>query len=718
MSLSLAFVTVLVVSQLSTSLSIDQWIPDLQDYQNLDPDSLKIVQIFQKTLQNLWTTDLQELLPNNLTVNCYNSIEYIFDDTARLVTLIDATGKPGAGVLGGNTILAAAFDECFNYSYTGYCLANPVFIRNRNLSSYPWKVGLCVPKYCTNTDLAVLINSTGELWVNESMILCVDSKSPSYSTGAIVMIALSSFFVALVLIGSFIDIFSTEFSKLICNKSKSSNSELMNPDSVETAPSAETPLLPSSKKNKRCRVSSLDFIKAFSLFQTVPLLLATKQAPSVITSLNGLRVISMFWVILGHVYAFLPIASSIDNFPSLLSVVSRFSFQAVGNAFFSVDSFFFLSGVLVAYLTLREMKKKGGYFPFLHYYIHRYLRLTPTYMFVLFFAMFLTRHLADGPFMALYDPFKEACSKYWWTNLLYINNFYPWKMGDECFGWAWYLANDMQFYIIAPLMLISAYHCLPASLIITGAFLVSGFTIDAALTGVFDFQANQLSGIAYHYTSRPNATQAYSDAIYSKPWDRISPYIVGLALGYVLYRKLQFNYSKVINLFFYGALWVIATITAFWLVYGLYFIWHGHIPHTAENIIYITFSRYLWANCLALVVFSCHNGYGWFINSFLSMKLWTPLARMTFNAYLVHPVVIFVIFGQLQTSVHHTNITLATYIISSVVFAYAAAAVVCVTVEFPLGTVEMLIFKLFGSKGRESQRQDVIEETKKEHTEA
>ena len=51
-------------------------------------------------------------------------------------------------------------------------------------------------------------------------------------------------------------------------------------------------------------------------------------------------------------------------------------------------------------------------------------RLTPTYMFVLLFFHKMTGFLGEGPFW--YGVQTETqCSKYWWTNLLYINNFYP-----------------------------------------------------------------------------------------------------------------------------------------------------------------------------------------------------------------------------------------------------------------------------------------------------
>ena len=46
--------------------------------------------------------------------------------------------------------------------------------------------------------------------------------------------------------------------------------------------------------------------------------------------------------------------------------------------------------------------------------------------------------------------FWKPCEDYWWSTLLYINNFHPNDFNKECMNWTWYLANDTQFYILAP----------------------------------------------------------------------------------------------------------------------------------------------------------------------------------------------------------------------------------------------------------------------------
>jgi len=47
-------------------------------------------------------------------------------------------------------------------------------------------------------------------------------------------------------------------------------------------------------------------------------------------------------------------------------------FEVLMSGQFSVDSFFFLSGLLVAYFAFQELQK--GRFSLVVYYVHRYIR--------------------------------------------------------------------------------------------------------------------------------------------------------------------------------------------------------------------------------------------------------------------------------------------------------------------------------------------------------
>ena len=62
-------------------------------------------------------------------------------------------------------------------------------------------------------------------------------------------------------------------------------------------------------------------------------------------------------------------------------LMKSYAFQAVLNGFPSVDTFFVLSGVLVAYLLLKELDKTKGRVNWIMFYVHRYLRYYTTRIF-------------------------------------------------------------------------------------------------------------------------------------------------------------------------------------------------------------------------------------------------------------------------------------------------------------------------------------------------
>jgi len=87
----------------------------------------------------------------------------------------------------------------------------------------------------------------------------------------------------------------------------------------------------------------------------------------------------------------------------------------------------FFSGVLVAYLTLKELDKTNGKIKLVMYYVHRYLRLTiPLALIIAFVIAFLPSiALWLGSQAAYGIAMNQAisCKAYGWSILIYLNNF-------------------------------------------------------------------------------------------------------------------------------------------------------------------------------------------------------------------------------------------------------------------------------------------------------
>ena len=130
--------------------------------------------------------------------------------------------------------------------------------------------------------------------------------------------------------------------------------------------------------------------------------------------------------------------------------------QSLPSDEFAVDSFFWLSGLLATRALVKFAQGRGWkWIP--QSYLFRYLRLTPLYFFVLLFWWKALRVVGLGPQWLSQRGAYQRCKRYWWTNMLYVNNLVPFKdtFSEQCFGHAWYLGNDMQFFVILPLFIVA-----------------------------------------------------------------------------------------------------------------------------------------------------------------------------------------------------------------------------------------------------------------------
>jgi hypothetical protein len=65
-------------------------------------------------------------------------------------------------------------------------------------------------------------------------------------------------------------------------------------------------------------------------------------------------------------------------------------------------------------------------------------------------AVTMSIFLNDTSQYAMIENIEENCKKYWWRNLLFIQNLYP--LEESCMSWSWYVATDFQLFILASIL--------------------------------------------------------------------------------------------------------------------------------------------------------------------------------------------------------------------------------------------------------------------------
>lgn len=72
--------------------------------------------------------------------------------------------------------------------------------------------------------------------------------------------------------------------------------------------------------------------------------------------------------------------------------------------------------------------------------------------FLILFASNIFPYLFTGPDKTVDWSLNTACQQEWWQHLLFITTLYQ-DSKLKCVGWDWYLANDMQFFVLTPFIL-------------------------------------------------------------------------------------------------------------------------------------------------------------------------------------------------------------------------------------------------------------------------
>jgi peptidoglycan/LPS O-acetylase OafA/YrhL len=389
----------------------------------------------------------------------------------------------------------------------------------------------------------------------------------------------------------------------------------------------------------------------------------------------------------------------------ILKVISRqFEFQIIANANYAVDSFFYMTGFLVGYFTLRQLIKHRR-IPLVLYYLHRVWRLTPPLIMMVLTLWFLSPYLGNGPW---WYNFKQSqlrnCNANWWATLLYINNFYPTDFMKQCGEWTWFSAVDMQFYIISPIIVYTYYRNKKLGLGLMGIML----TATLIATGIFAYK-KQYTVNALDLQS--SSDFSYMSEFYEKPWTRLPAYLIGMLSAFILIYiednpdqktraavKWAEKHHEPVKRHLPWWLQTVLLTCGLTIIlscsFGTYSSFQPGQSWTfddARTILWNTFGRPGFACGLALMMHVLYMGHGFFINKILSWDAWSPVARLTYSAYLWHPVVMQVILSNFKTLVHYDYWTVACYFLAFSLGSYIVALGSFLLIERPIMNLESLV---------------------------
>ncbi|XP_055308663.1 nose resistant to fluoxetine protein 6-like, partial [Sitodiplosis mosellana] len=251
-------------------------------------------------------------------------------------------------------------------------------------------------------------------------------------------------------------------------------------------------------------------------------------------------------------------------------------------------------------------------------YLQRVLRLSPVMIVIALFNRFLLQFCANGPLYYFYlDEKRQDCEIAMWDSLLYFDNI--WK--KQCVPGAWYLAADMQLYLLTPFMVLLLQDY-PKRFMGVSNFLV--------WEGLYFWHYIFIR----KFNNMQNSFKIRYDN-YMTTQSRITPWLIGVNFAYVL---LQMRSTKPIRIHLHSFQLLNSLLLTGSVCALLWF------THTYRNGDFLWRARAWWSLSVCYIIFSCVTGQGGVINWFLSHPRWQPISRLSFNIFLIHPLAIWIIF--------------------------------------------------------------------------
>ncbi|CAF0782101.1 unnamed protein product [Adineta ricciae] len=640
--------------------------------------------------------------------NCTRDLQTLSNDflSRKIWALktLDAWGKLPSGLMHGNIFWIGSVYECQHHlrGFNNTIIAQPFkthtcTIGNGISTTIRPVYGICIPQSCNVNDIVDFVNRRiikipsikNLINLTNDSVHCVDYRR--LDTSALSTIVLISVIVFLILLATGLHVMygnkpnmkkndltpapatETLLSRTIITTDNPSSSDHRTDEyNQSTSPDEVAPLVTTS--DGRLDSVAQNLINCCSLINNYQIL-KYNSYPQKLACLNGIRVLSLCWIVLGHTIIFAAYYSGNGLLTSFTYFISKVETER-----FSLVKFI------------------------LNHYVHHYLRYTILYGIILLIYINLSPYLGQGGPMYPMDGIESAsCRQTWWRNLLYINNFF--ELQHSCMPVTWFLAVNMQFHWIAPLFLLIVSWKWLFGMLVSVALIIVDLVTTAVIVSNNNYDYGLLSDFYSDRSNLSSTTNGYLQNVYIKPWCRVAPYALGLSIGYIIYEVYQRSNSlswdnliprpRVFSQHHYKkqiVIWAFALTTLAFCIFATYGDYSGHPLTRGNRIAFLTLSRLQWSAGLCMIIGACFSGHGGVANRLLSRPCFYKLSKLTYGAYLWHSLVIFVNYLGREQPTHYTIANIFFNFTCYTILSYFLSFLTFLLIELPLIQLLKLCF--------------------------
>jgi len=344
------------------------------------------------------------------------------------------------------------------------------------------------------------------------------------------------------------------------------------------------------------------------------------------------------------------------------------------------------------------MNNKMGFFKTVYLgTFYRFLRIWPLYAAIFIIVWKILPLFGNGPiFGQIFNNEVGSCNKQWPFMLLFVENWTYGKyetVAPVCLGWYWYIPNDFQMCFIGTI-LIALYFRSKLT------FAISFISI-ALICLVFEAHNIISLNIGVNLFEQGSIFDNFKD-FYIKFYNRCSPFWIGLLFGIIYYEykiaekekneesKIRKFINKIKESSFYGYLILLSGLL---IMSFLWFIVYDSYKQKWSyfwKFCYLFFSRKLFVVGLFMFCLGLMVGKAKFISNFLSLGVFSTLAKLGFALYLIHPAIIKFTYYSFRQSFYFDPYILFMYSISFITIATILSCIFAPLFETPFANLRLL----------------------------